>query len=479
MRNRSKSTLRRWIGCLLLTPSLLSVGCALSGPPPGGMPGPPPGGPGGLMSAPLGGGPGGMMPPGLQGAAMQGGMPGLAPGMMPGGMPLGMMPGGMPVSSPTAQPFVDPRARFQGVALPAPIANNQIASVSSTDPTSIAQVGFHQPILGGYVGDRGCKQCGPVQPHGYAMGPQGVWNRHDPQEYLCDGGDKHPAARLNRQDLVDGLQPEDTVVHYVTDDGDIEFQASNRTCLYAPRFASVRRITSALAGGRTIGLAQVDRPVSAGRFAHEIPGLVITDSTELGHADVARRIDAMREQIRGVPVEGVLQLEQTGDVLEALAALSFAELQLLQDEEKALLREHALAAITWELNECLEVVIEDVKPPTLTRDEHLRGLTIYEFPDAGRLQITKLADRSDALPGDIVRFVLRVVNVGDSAVSDVTLIDNLTTRLEYVDGSETSTREANFESQPNDGQSLRLVWKLKEPLKVGEEATIRFECQVR
>ncbi len=306
-----------------------------------------------------------------------------------------------------------------------------------------------------------------------------AWNAYDPQEYLCDGGDQPPAARLNREDLVDGLQPEDTVVHYVTDDGDIEFQASNRTCLYAPRFASVRQVTGALSGGRAIGLAQVDMPVSAGRFEHELPGLVLTDSTELGHAEVARRIDAMREQIRGVPVEGILQLQQTGDVLEALAALSMAELRTMQDEERAVLREHAMAAVTWTLDECLEVVVEDLRTPTLTRTEELQGFTIYEFPDAGRLQISKLADRADAQPGDIVRFVLRVQNVGDSAVNEVTLIDNLTTRLEYVEDSQTSTRDAEFQVMPNDSQSLRLMWKLDEPLKVGEEAIIRFECKVR
>jgi uncharacterized repeat protein (TIGR01451 family) len=126
----------------------------------------------------------------------------------------------------------------------------------------------------------------------------------------------------------------------------------------------------------------------------------------------------------------------------------------------------------------LEVVIEDVKPPTLVRDERVDGLTIYEFPD-GRLEICKLADRSDALPGEVVTFAIKVANVGDAPVEDIVLTDNLTTRLEYVDGSQTCSGGAIFESFVNDGQSLRLQWKLTDQLRVGESVTIRFQCRVR
>lgn len=431
---RSRFNLRRWVGGLMLAPSLLAFGCA--------------------------------MPEGIQDGFR-----------MPGSTAVPGMPGG-------------PAARMPGSTQVPQIPNYNTADASNA--SDVMPVGFQQPMIRPIAGACGCNLCSPgasfgpgancgpgAAPHGYAMPPAASWSMVDPQEYLCDGGDQHPSAVLNRSDLVVGLQPEDTVVHYTTDDGNIEFQASNRACLYAPRFSSVRRITGALAGSRAVGLAQVDAPVSAGRFEHELPQLVMTESTELGHADVARRIDAMREQIRGVPVERVQQLHQASDVLEALAALSMDELRTLDDAEKALLREHALAAVTWELDESLEVVVENLKTPTLTRFEQVQGFTIYDFPDAGRLQISKLADRGDAQPGEIVRFVLHIKNVGDSATSDVTLIDNLTTRLEYVDGSQSSTVEAEFEVAPNESESLKLRWKLQQPLEVGEEATIEFECRVR
>ena len=359
-------------------------------------------------------------------------------------------------------------------------------SQAAPDP-SVAQVGFFAPACDSSAAGTGCGclGCGAadcsVTPHGYVMQSPAGWNAYgtDPQEFICDGGDQQPAAFVRRDDSVGGLAPQDTIVHYTNEAGEIEVQASNRTCLYAPRFSSVRKITGALAGGRAVSLAQVDRPQGANRIDIQIPGLTITDSTELGHADVARPIDAMRERIRGVPVEAVLQPVQTGDVIEAMAALSLAELRQLRDDQQALFEQLALAAVTWELDESLEVVIEDLKAPVLTRDEQLQGFTIYEFPDAGRLQISKLADRTDAQPGEIVSFAIRVENVGDSAVNHVVLMDNLVTRLEYVEGSQTCSGGAEFEALENESQSMKLQWKLTDKLRVGESVTIRFQCKVR
>ena len=425
---------------------------------------------------------------------------------------------------PTNSPSLTPTSAAVAASLPGsstqssqamtPVATNAIASTPSSTAASgyisdnvvapstqaVTQVSYTVPGQGvsatpcgcgikgqcpphgglGCNGLGGCQKC-QVAPYGYAMPCPCGCNAYgiDPQEFICDGGDNPPNATVRRDDSIGGLQPEDTIVHYTTEAGDIEIKASNKVCLYAPRFLAVRKITGARAGGRAIGAAQFDRPVGAGRFDQPLPGLVMTDTTELAHADVARRIDAMRERIRGVPVEAILQPEQATDVMAALVGLTIDELNELKDEERALLEQFAQAAIIWALDEAVEVVIEDLKPPTLTRDESLQGLTIYEFPDAGRLQICKLADRTDALPGEYVNFAIRVENVGDSAVDHVVLTDNLTTRLEYVEGSQTCSGGAEFQSYVNDGQSLRLEWKLTDKLRVGESVTIRFKCKVR
>ena len=69
-----------------------------------------------------------------------------------------------------------------------------------------------------------------------------------------------------------------------------------------------------------------------------------------------------------------------------------------------------------------------------------------------------------------------------SEVSDkelLTIIDSLTTRLEYVEGSQSSSREAKFDTQENAGELLVLRWALTDPLKVNEGGIVRFQCRVR
>ncbi len=302
----------------------------------------------------------------------------------------------------------------------------------------------------------------------------------DPQEYVRDGGDHHPTAKRRKDESFAGLQPEDTIVHYKTESGRVEIQASNQVQLYAPRFRSVRQVSGALAGGRAVGLAQMDRPVGTVRVDQPLPGLVMRDSLEVGHAEVARGLDAMRERERGVPVESVQQVNVAANVIAALVNLTANEVYTLQGDQKALVDLYSNAAVTWQTEESLEVAVQNFRTPSLVREQTVDGFTIYDFQEGnGRLQISKFADREDAKPGDIVTFGLRIENVGDGPVNDVVIVDNLTTRLEYVADSLDCEAEVEFESTGNDAESLRLQWNLVEPLRVGQSVTIQFQCRVR
>ena len=303
---------------------------------------------------------------------------------------------------------------------------------------------------------------------------------YDSQEFLRDGGDAEPVVRRISDRSFRGLQPEDTIVHYRNGSGDVEIQSSNQVALYAPRFRSVRQVSGALAGGRAIGTAQMDRPVGTVKVDQPLPGLVMRDSLELGHAEVARGLDAMRDRSRSVPVEGVQQVNVAGNVMAALVNLSASQAGSLEGEQKALLHQCANAAVTYQLDECLEVTVQNFRTPSLVRDQSVDGFTIYDFDEGvGRIQISKFADREDARPGDIVTFGIRIENVGDGAVTEVMVVDNLTTRLEYVEGSLECESEVEFKATKNEAQSLELLWALSEPLGVGESVTIQFKCRVR
>lgn len=80
-------------------------------------------------------------------------------------------------------------------------------------------------------------------------------------EYLCDGGDQGVSVRVRRDWSVDGLDLEDTIVHYDTLDGQTHVEPSNVVCLYAPRFAAVRKIYGVLQYNQLDRVAGVAQPV--------------------------------------------------------------------------------------------------------------------------------------------------------------------------------------------------------------------------
>lgn len=330
--------------------------------------------------------------------------------------------------------------------------------------------------LGSHFADN-CSQMGA----GYAAMPAFIPNPQgiDPNEFLCNGDDAPPSARARLGDQIIGVGIEDTVARYTTDRGDVNVTASNRVCVYAPRFGSVRRVTGADVGELAVGtrgMLHRDGPI---RVSMEQPGLAVTGRDLPIRDSVIRGPDAVRARDRGVPVESVLQPEMAEDVLALLANLSIINRGVLIKDDLALIAIGTQAATIWTVDQEVVVAVAGEVAATVTRDQAAHELVVYELPDAGRLRICKVADRGDALPGEIVTFILRIDNVGDSPLRDIVLTDSLSNRLQYVPDSQTSSLESEFSVSENDGQSLRLTWKFPGELKVGEGATVEFKCKVR
>ena len=91
----------------------------------------------------------------------------------------------------------------------------------------------------------------------------------------------------------------------------------------------------------------------------------------------------------------------------------------------------------------------------------------------------KLASTTMARPGEFVDFTIRFDNIGDQKIGNVTLVDNLTTRLEYVEGSAEASLAADFSATPNEGDSLLLRWEFADPFPAGDGGVVRFRCRVR
>lgn len=96
-----------------------------------------------------------------------------------------------------------------------------------------------------------------------------------------------------------------------------------------------------------------------------------------------------------------------------------------------------------------------------------------------RLRVIKIASQDAAQPGETIEFTIRFDNLGDQLIGNVTLMDNLTDRLEYVEGSAKCDLKCKFYTQMNDRGSNLLRWDIEKPLKVNEGGVISFQCRVK
>ena len=309
--------------------------------------------------------------------------------------------------------------------------------------------------------------------------PDGIALPWPHDEYICDGGDLNEDANIKKDQSVVGVDQEDTIAHFKTLDGRKEITHSNKVCIYAPRFAAVRHMTV---------------PITT--EVHErMAGIEKTDKLNLHNLKQGPTTAIQPEAVRGeqaIDLASIFRERKVGNELARTNAPYLARGEFLPFEDFALIRKgiyeqgdkprlaiSAQAAEVWLDKKAVQVVLDGKMAVEAASPSGPQETRVYELEGKPRLRICKVASKSDAQVGETVEFTLRFDNIGEQPVSSVTIIDSLTTRLEYVDGSQKSSREAKFDTQENDGESLVLRWELKEPLKVNEGGIIRFQCRVR
>jgi uncharacterized repeat protein (TIGR01451 family) len=97
----------------------------------------------------------------------------------------------------------------------------------------------------------------------------------------------------------------------------------------------------------------------------------------------------------------------------------------------------------------------------------------------GELVLRKMVTPPNAKAGDLVEFVIEYTNVGQQPVENVSIIDSLTARLEYVPNSANTNRRAVFTAAPNDVESQELRWDISDPLPGGQQGLVWFQARVR
>ncbi len=315
--------------------------------------------------------------------------------------------------------------------------------------------------------------CGPWKPPGIS----GPWPE---DEYLFDGGDSDGQVKVRpdgRQ--LEGLDSEDTIAHYDTLDGRTVVKPSCRVCLYAPRFACVRQVLLPYGDNQLVKAGGVDMPI------RPVPQLEvqpvassmqpITPVGEIG----ARGPITFLEHTPPIGLISHTVIRATIDRLKPYEDYSIIRTGEIIEAEMAYVAQSAQAAIVWTTAQGVDVMIGGKKAVAIEGDQRAQATYSIEPPNHPCLRICKVASAHSAKPGETVEFTLRFDNVGDQPVGNVTIVDNLTTRLELVEGSGQCSKDAKFFTEANKEGSLILHWEITNPINPGEGGIARFKCIVR
>lgn len=300
-----------------------------------------------------------------------------------------------------------------------------------------------------------------------------------PDEYLCDGGDYGLPAAVRADWTVDGLEEEDAIAHYDTVDGRVVVTPSNRVCIYAPRFAAIRRVENILAHERRqlidIALEETTPIMSA----EAQPVVASTQRTGVAINLGQQPANLFRGREQAAEFVQVIAPGEFYNTLGAYANLEIVRTGQLDGSEQPIIKRSVQAAVAWNGDQAAQVVFSNRQAVAVVGLKQPGVVYQTDEPGDPRLRLVKLASKSNALPGEEVEFTLRFDSIGDQTVGNVTIIDNLTTRLEYVPNTAKSTVEAKFSSVPNGTGSTVLRWEIVDPLKPGEGGILQFKCRVR
>lgn len=389
------------------------------------------------------------------------------------------------------EPVVTSRGQSPSPGLRNPVARQTIQRVAHEQAVDCPPI-IHNCEPRQYVDIPGCPQDGapcPTCPPGVArMAPTYAPIREpnfppEPlyysDEYICDGGDAGYPVHYHGLE-IQGVETEDTVVEFHDNHGKRRVEPSNKICIYAPRFAAVRSVSAPLAGTGIVKAAG----------AHDGQALAGLDAKMRidEHRDVDQ-LEAMRLRTRASGLnkrqsDGVFDNAVGAEVHSKLVNL-FESIKFIGDREfsrneRLVIADGMKAAGVWSRDLHPVISASDESGQLVSQVAKVEAYTGVEDPRGpGRLRVVKLADKSVAEIGDTIEFTIRFDNLGGLDLTEVTLIDNLTPRLEYVEGSASHTLDGELQVEDNGEGSSKLTFRLTGPLAGKSGGVLKFQCVVR
>lgn len=336
----------------------------------------------------------------------------------------------------------------------------------------------------------------PVSPPYIPLCPIQADPLHGPacaqQEVVRDGGDKYPRATIGAQAQAVGVDIEDSVAEFTASKGARRVIPSNRVCLYMPRFCWITQQTGLGKVDQQTGPAGTNMSLGINRIDLRQPSLATVSETRLNGIRSRSRPGGLDlTQYAGRVLK--LQILQGQDLVQTPKA-SVVERgpDTVKDRvrpqstimEERLLTKSGRIGIQQLMGETKAVAVarseagpKVVSSLTVVREtlsDCKEDMVVLDQP----MVLHKSADKQVAVPGEIVTFTLRFSNMTGKPLTDVAIVDNLSPRLEFQEGSARSNKEAVFTVQENEAGSLILRWEVG-TLAPGENALVRFQAKVR
>jgi len=301
-----------------------------------------------------------------------------------------------------------------------------------------------------------------------------------PDEYLCDGGDRNLPVHYT-PGVREGLDTQDTIAEYQDGEGKQHVKKSNQACVYAPRFAAVTTtagISENLSINRALGAYET---VNGLAMNTRIKPNLEQQTDQIKAARVRSRVSGLESENITLGMNQATKLENHSKLVNTNTDYAFAGLDKLDRWQTPVSMDGIQAAAMWTRKLSPVIIASDTAGSEVYssfRPEEMVGLK-EKHKSKGEIYIDKSADKSDAKPGDVITFTIRYKNTGDRSLNNVVIVDNLTPRLEFIEGTGTSDRDGQLVVEDNLEGSLILKWEMEGELKGHTGGTVTFQAKVR
>lgn len=299
-------------------------------------------------------------------------------------------------------------------------------------------------------------------------------------EYVFDGQDKGTRVTVDDSWIVYGLDIEDTVGHFDTLDGQRLVSPSNRVAIYSPRFSAVRKVSEfgeSYAATQPRQFEERDQTLMASK---KDDSAITRQYEQLSRHQGTDRASSILDETRGIVSDNTTHLFGVRNMFSPFENLEIMRFGRYSSAEQARLNLGMQSANVWQDDLGLQVSAGKVQPIIVNDDYRVQQIDQIESKyDNDILRVIKLASHIAAKPGEIIEFTIRYDNISSKKIGNVTIIDNLSARLEYIPDSAECTHHADFINKANQAGSLQLRWEIRDPIPAGEGGLVRFQCRVR